>query len=63
MITIVGLFLLALACVGYASEALDDTPRENAPDDKLGGPLLALCFVAVLGAAAKQRKQRDDDLD
>lgn len=60
--TIVGLFLLALACIGYASEALDDSPRTETPPGEsraADGLLFALCLASVL--AAHKRKSQDEE--
>lgn len=61
MITVVGLFFLALAVIGYASDALlgDDRAAESKPD-ALDGLLFVLCLASVLSHRAPTRS---DDCD
>lgn len=58
----IGLALLALACFGFASEALDDAPRDVAPRGESHAAdaiLFALCLVSVI--AAHKRKTEDEE--
>ena len=64
MITLVGIALLGLACVGFASHALDDSdPDRAAHDDSraLDALLFLLCLIGVLNA--KRKRKRDEDSD
>ena len=57
---LVGLALLALACFGFASHALDDGP-DRAPTGESGtldALLFLLCLVGILGA---RKPARDAD--
>lgn len=61
--TLLGIMLLGLALVGFASSALDDS-SDRAPQSDSGtldALLFMLCLVGVLHASAKRRD--DEDLE
>lgn len=60
MITILGLFLLALAAIGFASDALSDDRASESKPDGLSALLFALCLASVL---AHRPKAKADDED
>lgn len=59
MITLIGLMLLGLACLGAASSALD--PDERKDSCTLDALLFLLCVVSVLGASERKRPDPDDE--
>lgn len=62
MIVCVCLALLGLACVGFASELLDDaSPSETRVEGTASAFLLLLCLAAV--AAHRALPDPDDDPD
>lgn len=59
MITLLGIMLLGLALVGFASHALDDAPERDS--STLDALLFLLCLVGVLAHRAKQQRDKDDE--
>ncbi len=58
--TILGLFLFGLACVGFASEALDAPEADRASESKAGG-LEAILFLLCLASVVRSHKKTDDE--